>query len=105
MNASILNRQFKHPKDGWYHLEPAGRHLNRAAGVTQIIDEKAIRSMVTAFNREADEWKARHGTEFPGMLIDHEHFKHNQDKETRAYGWLMELQNRDDGPGPYGRII
>jgi hypothetical protein len=36
------------------------------------------------------------------MLIDHEHFKHDADKETRAFGWLQKLENRADGY--YGRI-
>ena len=36
------------------------------------------------------------------MLIDHEHFKHDQDKETVAYGWLEKLENRADGI--YGQI-
>ena len=36
------------------------------------------------------------------MLIDHEHFKHEMDQETLAYGWLQQLQGREDGI--YGRI-
>src|SRR5690348_6129709 len=36
------------------------------------------------------------------MLIDHEHFSDQPDKETRAYGWLVELQAREDGI--YGRV-
>jgi phage I-like protein len=36
------------------------------------------------------------------MLIDHEHFREQPDKETRAYGWLLQLQDRKDGI--YGRI-
>ncbi|HWY30884.1 MAG TPA: phage protease, partial [Candidatus Acidoferrum sp.] len=36
------------------------------------------------------------------MLIDHEHFKHDAGKETIAYGWLQQLEHRDDGI--FGRI-
>jgi phage I-like protein len=36
------------------------------------------------------------------MLIDHEHFKHDSNKETRAFGWLTKLENREDGL--YGQI-
>jgi hypothetical protein len=36
------------------------------------------------------------------MLIDHEHFKHDAEKESIAYGWLQSLENRPDGI--YGRI-
>jgi hypothetical protein len=26
MNTPILNREFQHPADGWYHIEPKGEH-------------------------------------------------------------------------------
>lgn len=107
MNASILNREFKHPADGWYHIEPMGEHPNREFGVVQVVDADAVRGIVNRFNTEADDWKLAHGEEFPGMLIDHEHFSHDSDKETRGYGWLMRLQNRSDDPhkpGIYGQV-
>jgi hypothetical protein len=95
MNAAILNRDFEHPSDGWYQIEPPGEHLNRAANVVQVIDDMAARSIVNRFNEEAS------APNFPGMLIDHEHFKHDASKETLAYGWLMELRNRN---GIEGRV-
>src|SRR5580658_6644744 len=96
MNTPILNRAFQHPADGWYQIEARGEHPNRRAGVVQVLDETACQSIVNRFNAEAE----RPG--FAGMLIDHEHFKHDQDKETRGYGWLMRLQQRADGY--YGQI-
>src|SRR4051812_46077821 len=85
----ILNRDgFGHPDDGWYQIEPKGNHLNKASGVVQVIDDQAIDSMVNRFKQEA---AAPH---FAGLLVDHEHFKHDADKETIAYGWLMGLQAR-----------
>ncbi len=99
MKTTILNREFKHPADGWYQIEPKGVHPNQEAGVTQIIDDEATRTIVNRFNTDAAANKLRHGSE---MLIDHEHFSDQADQETRAYGWLQELQNRDDGI--YGRI-
>ena len=99
MNSLILNRDFSHPADGWYQIEPKGEHPNRAAGVIQVIDDEATRSIVERFNQDAATGKLRHGNE---MLIDHEHFSDQPDKETRAYGWLTELQNRADGI--YGRV-
>jgi len=99
MNAAILNREFKHPADGWYHIEPQGEHLNRKAELVQVIDKAACESIVNRFNAAADAGKLSHGHE---MLIDHEHFSHDDDKETRAYGWLTRLQNRADGI--YGQI-
>ena len=99
MNAAILNREFQHPADGWYQIEPMGRHPNRAAGVVQVIDEEAAASIVNRFNADAAAGNLRHGAE---MLIDHEHFSDQADKETIAYGWLQRLQNRGDGI--YGQI-
>lgn len=98
MNPLILNRDFKHPADGWYMIEPAGEHLNQEAGVVQVLDQRARQAIVEDFNRGAD----AQGDAFPGMLVDHEHFKHQDDQETRAYGWLLRTQNRADGI--YGRI-
>ena len=99
MNAPILNREFQHPADGWYHIEPTGEHANRTAGVVQVIDAPACEAIVNRFNADADAGTLTHGHE---MLIDHEHFSHDADKETRAFGWLTKLQNRDDGI--YGQV-
>ena len=103
MKATILNREFQHPADGWYQIEVPGEHENKAGGVVQVIDGTAVASMVNRFNQEADEYSRKHGSPFSGMLIDHEHFKHDTDKESRAYGWLMRLQNR--GGIPFGKIV
>jgi len=99
MNPSILNREFKHPTDGWYQIEPAGEHPNQASRVMQVVDAEAIENIVNRFNTDADASKLSHGAE---MLVDHEHFKHEEDKESLAYGWLNRLQARADGI--YGRI-
>ena len=99
MNATILNREFQHPSDGWYQIEAKGRHPNRAAGVVQVIDEAAAASIVNRFNAEAEAGTLRHGNE---LLIDHEHFSEQPDQETVAYGWLGKLANRADGI--YGQI-
>ena len=99
MKATILNREFQHPRDGWYQIERKGRHPNRAAGVVQVIDDVAATSIVNRFNEGAAAGTLRHGSE---MLIDHEHFSDQADKETVAYGWLTRLANREDGI--YGQV-
>ena len=99
MKCTILNREFQHPSDGWYQIEPKGQHPNRAAGIVQVIDDEAATAIVNRFNADADANKLRHGSE---MLIDHEHFSDQSDQETRAYGWLTKLANRADGI--YGQI-
>jgi hypothetical protein len=99
MKTTILNRAFEHPTDGWYHIEALGEHPNDEANVVQVIDGESCAAIVNRFNADAEAGRLSHGHE---MLIDHEHFKHDVDKETRAYGWLQKLQNRDDGI--YGQI-
>ncbi len=99
MNATILNRDFTHPPDGWYQIEALGNHPNPQAKVLQVVDQEASASIVNRFNADARAGTLRHGHE---MLVDHEHFSDQPDQETRAYGWLQELQNRADGI--YGRI-
>ena len=96
MNPSILKSRISTSPDGWYQIEAKGEHPNRRAGVVQVIDDRACEAIVNRFNAEAGE------AGFAGMLIDHEHFKHDEDKETVAYGWLGKLENRADGI--YGQI-
>ena len=99
MNPTILNHAFQHPADGWYQIEALGNHPHRAARLVQVIDHSAVEAIVKHFNADATAGRLRHGSE---MLIDHEHFSDQPDQETRAYGWLQELQQRADGV--YGRI-
>jgi hypothetical protein len=100
MSACIFNRaDFEHPADGWYQIEPKGTHPNLEAGVEQVIDDTACAAIVNRFNADADAGKLPQGHE---LLIDHEHFKDQADKETIAYGWLQRAQARADGI--YGRI-
>jgi len=100
VSTPIFNREeFQHPSDGWYQIEAKGEHPNNAAGVVQVIDDAAIKSIVDSFNADAKAGALRNGSE---MLVDIEHFKDDPSKETRAYGWLQELQARPDGI--YGRI-
>ena len=96
MSPLILNRDFAHPADGWYMIEPLGEHPNRPAKLVQVIDAAAATAIVNRFNQDAE------APGFAGMLVDHEHFKQQADQESRAYGWLMKLQNRADGI--YGQI-
>jgi hypothetical protein len=102
MRSTILNREFEHPADGWYQIETPGEHLNAKAGLVQVIDGQAVSSIVNRFNQEAADYEARTSQPYPGMVVDIEHFKHDPDKESRAYGWLMQLENRDGVP--FGKI-
>ena len=100
MRTKICNRttkdskgheRFVLPDDGWYHIEVTGEHPNREAGIVQVIDVVAVDSIVKNFDPGET-----------GMLIDIDHFSHDMDKSTEAYGWLMDVKNR--GGQLYGKI-
>lgn len=99
MNAPIFNRDFVHPADSTYMIEPAGEHPNLDNGFTLVVDAPSRKAIVNRFNADADAGKLSHGNE---MVIDRDHFKHISENDTTAYGWLQKLENRDDGI--YGKI-
>lgn len=104
MNAEILktrgkaltvtNREFKLPEDGYIQIvsleeAPIGlevtEHLTgqRDQPAIQVLDREAIDSMAATFKGE--------------VLVDYEHFSHDGDKETKAAGWIQNVQAREDG--------
>lgn len=99
----IFNRdkqtgKFIIPADGWYHIAPFGDHKGdrelangKTVEVMQRISNRAIDSMIAKLEAaNADE-------NFPGLLVDFEHFSHDKDKSTEAAGWIENLQKRDSG--------
>ena len=38
MNNLILNREYRLPDDGWYHIAPLGEFSHAGAGVIQVSD-------------------------------------------------------------------
>jgi len=83
----ILNRNFELPEDGWYQLAPLGEFPHAAAGITQIIDEAACRQMVSTF-----ETVKNSSGNFPGLLIDFDHFSLDAAKHSEAAGWITDLK-------------
>ena len=97
----ILNRNFELPDDGWYQLSPLGEFPHAAAGVTQVIDESACAQMVVAFEN------AKNFQEnFPGLLIDFDHFSLDAAKHSEAAGWITDLKFMPNaaGSGLFARI-
>lgn len=95
MNARILNRNSEPPADGWYQIEvngtwPAGKNAEGQPR-RQLIDDKAINSIVNRFNAERD----AAGEHFPGLLVDLDHLSHDLTRTTEAYAWCQELEIRN----------
>jgi phage I-like protein len=83
----ILNRNFELPADGWHQLAPMGEFPHSAAGIVQVIDAAACTRMVAAFEN------ARATSEnFPGLLIDFDHFSLDSEKRSEAAGWITDLK-------------
>jgi hypothetical protein len=88
INTPIVNRAGK-LEAGWYDIETAGEHLNRASGLVQVLDNQAFDAIVNRFQQEAA------GENFAGLLIDRDHFSLDADKTSESFGWLMQLRNRE----------
>ena len=86
---------FQPAPDGWFHIAPHGTfpHPN---GALQVIDAEACEAMLRTFNEEARQ------PNFPGLLVDFDHFSHDPAHPTTAAGWIGALEHRDDGL--YARI-
>ena len=97
MNTLILNRNFELPADGWYHIAPLGEFPHAAAGVVQVIDADACRAIVNAFRDQAAK------PNFPGLLIDFDHFSLDRQKPSEAAGWISDVQFREPSPQPTDR--
>jgi phage I-like protein len=81
---------FEPVPDGWFHIAPHGTfpHPN---GALQVIDAEACEAMLGTFNEEARQ------PNFPGLLVDFDHFSHDPAQPTTAAGWIGGLEHRDDG--------
>jgi phage I-like protein len=91
MNHLILNRDFRLPDDGWYHIAPLGEFPHAGAGVIQVINQEACIAMAARFAADANT------PNFPGLLIDFDHFSLDGEKRSEAAGWILVLENRDSG--------
>lgn len=93
MNNPLDNDVFKLPDDGWFHLAPFGEHLHPATGVTQVIDDAALRAICENFQTAS----AMPG--FSGALIDYDHFSYDPRRPSEAAGWIIALKT-ESGPAP-----
>ena len=77
--------------EGWAHITPCGEFPHAGAGVVQIIDRAACDAMAVEFNvRKAN-------ANFPGVLVDFDHFSLDTGQSSEAAGWITELESRDTG--------
>ena len=88
---------FTLPADGWYQICALGEFAHSPTGLTQIMDEPACRAIMQRFQQEAT------APNFPGVLVDFDHFSLEQDKPSAAAGWITALDFRP-GSGLWAQI-
>jgi phage I-like protein len=100
---------FRIANDGWWQISSKGEHPGRFSDgpmigerIVQVIDDAAIASIVATFNAERDAYAAE-GKEFPGMLVDFDHFSHDASKSSKAGCWIFEMEARPDGVWARGK--
>ena len=77
--------------DGWVQVTTCGEFPHVGAGVTQVIDREACDRIAADFNsRKSD-------ANFPGVLVDFDHFSLDTEKSSEAAGWISDLESRDTG--------
>jgi hypothetical protein len=92
MEGSIMgDKDFMLAGDGWVQVTPCGEFPHVGAGVTQVIDREACDRIAADFNgRKSD-------PNFPGVLVDFDHFSLDTEKSSEAAGWISDLESRDTG--------
>jgi phage I-like protein len=86
MNLTLLNSHFELPADHWYHVVPLGEFRHAEGDLLQVIDDRAVQSMVERFQHESA------AANFPGLLVDFDHASQHATQPTAAAGWITELQ-------------
>jgi len=85
-----LPTNFEPAPDGWFHIAPHGT-FPHPTGAMQVIDAEACEAMRRTFDEEARR------PNFPGLLVDFDHFSHDPAQPTAAAGWISSLESRGDG--------
>jgi hypothetical protein len=87
----MSDKDFVLAGDGWVQVTPCGEFPHVGAGVTQVIDREACDRIAADFNsRKSD-------SNFPGVLVDFDHFSLDTEKSSEAAGWITDLESRDTG--------
>ena len=85
------DKDFMLAGDGWVQVTPCGEFPHVGAGVTQVIDRESCDRIAANFNgRKSD-------SNFPGVLVDFDHFSLDTEKSSEAAGWIFDLESRETG--------
>jgi hypothetical protein len=88
--------KFDFNEDAWIHVTPLGEFAHAGAGVVQVIDAEALKAITEDFTTKAAV------ENFPGLLVDFDHFSMDTDKSSEAAGWITDL--RSDAAGLWAKV-
>jgi hypothetical protein len=88
--------KFDFNEDAWIHVTPAGEYAHAGAGVVQVIDAEALKAITEDFTAKAS------AENYPGLLVDFDHFSMDTDKPSEAAGWISAL--RADAEGLWAKV-
>ncbi len=80
-------------EQGWIYIVPKGELPNSEAGITQLLDDKSLDSILA--NIEQD--KNRLGDKWPSVYAGREHFIYDSSQDSAALAWFTDFEKRDDG--------
>ena len=100
--ASCSDASFDTPEKSWFQTTPpygeypGGESIRDEngkpiEGAVIIFDEKSTDAVIAAFNALAAT------ADWPGILVDEEHFSLNYDKPSTALAWAKEIRRASDG--------
>lgn len=92
MTGYLISRggEFKPPADGWVQVLAIGDFPNAEAGIVQHVDQEALDAIIADFKTQSstDNW--------PGLLVDFDHFSHSKDHATAGAAWIDSIDQRED---------
>lgn len=100
--ASCSDASFDTPEKSWFQTTPpygeypGGESIRDEngkpiEGAVIVFDEKSTDAVIAAFNALAA------AADWPGILVDEEHFSLNYDKPSTALAWAKEIRRASDG--------
>jgi len=96
MNGFLISKggttggEFTPPADGLIQILAVGDFPNAEAGIVQHVDAVAMKSIIADFEAQSK------APNWPGMLVDFDHFSHSKEHPTGAAAWIDSLELRDD---------
>jgi hypothetical protein len=94
----MINRKFQPASEEWIHIATFGEHPHAEAGIVQVVDQESVRTQIAEFEGQAA------APNFPGLLLDQDHFSYDTSKPSRACGWISALKAQDDGLWGYTKF-